>query len=156
MEEKYCYRFVPKCNHAQGSHIHHVDQYFRFYRHVYKNKVVWDPKILLPWQRDVTTYHLHRGFLSLSFLQGGAKSKNTNSSASHRKSVETPIRKFAWRSKSKINKVNNHFRYNCYKSEKFLLCTSHSKTAHAPHPPPPPGQTPGHFTFTFGQMAPVC
>ena len=55
------YRFVPKCNHTQGSH---TSQYFHFFSHVCRITVCWDPavvmdppEILLPWQSE-TTPHL--------------------------------------------------------------------------------------------------
>ena len=39
------YRFVPECNDAQKSHSCHIC----------RTTVCWDPEILLPRQRDVTT-----------------------------------------------------------------------------------------------------
>ena len=45
--------FVPDFSHAQESH---TCQFFRvFFCHIYETTVCWDPEILLPWQRGVTT-----------------------------------------------------------------------------------------------------
>ena len=51
------YRVVPECNNARKSHTCHFFSFFS--RHIYVTMVCWDPEILLPWQRYVTTFPLH-------------------------------------------------------------------------------------------------
>ena len=46
-----CYRFVPECNHAQ---VIHVD-IFVFFFAIRQDHGLLRSRILLPWQRDVTT-----------------------------------------------------------------------------------------------------
>ena len=47
------YRFVTESNHAQESHTKYVNV-FRFFSDIFAG-----PKILLPWQRGVTTFPLY-------------------------------------------------------------------------------------------------
>ena len=50
------YCFVPQCHHAQERlHTCHFLLVFFFFCHICRTSVCWDPGILLPWQRDVTT-----------------------------------------------------------------------------------------------------
>ena len=50
------YRFVSESNHAQENH---TCQFCLFCLcHICRTTVSWDPDILLPWQRDVTTSSL--------------------------------------------------------------------------------------------------
>ena len=51
-KESMGYRFFPKSNYAQESNICH---FLSFLCHICSTTVYWDPEILLPWQRDVTT-----------------------------------------------------------------------------------------------------
>ena len=51
------YRFVPECNHAPEIH---TCQFFVFFCYISRTGTVcWDPEMLLPWQRDVTTSPLY-------------------------------------------------------------------------------------------------
>ena len=44
---------VLEYNHAQESHTCH---FYRFFCHICRTTVCWDPQILRSWQRDVTTF----------------------------------------------------------------------------------------------------
>ena len=50
------YRFVSESTHAQESHTCQFCPFFLC--HICRTIVSWDPDILLPWQRDVTTSSL--------------------------------------------------------------------------------------------------
>ena len=50
------YRFVSESNHAQESHTYQFCLFFLC--NTCRTTVSWDPEILLPWQRDVTTSSL--------------------------------------------------------------------------------------------------
>ena len=57
MEEKYGLPFsswVQWCTQEN-----HTRQFFRFFCHFCRTTVFWDPEILVPWQRDVTTSSLY-------------------------------------------------------------------------------------------------